>query len=84
MDIGELIPFFAPLGKILGQWALAHPAIFGGVISFALLGVVFQHAVRLRYPEYATRPEWARWVVFFAEAVTATFRKPPTGTGSGA
>lgn len=83
MDLGWLLPLFAPVGKMLGTWALAHPGLIGLIASIAFLGFLFQHAVRLRYPQYETRPEWARWVVFLSEAVTATFKKPPTTGATG-
>jgi len=78
--VDGLLPFLPAIGKWITTQATEHPTTVGVLALVFLSGVVFQHAVRLAYPDYATRPTWARWVVWIAAAFTATFKKPPEST----
>lgn len=58
----------------LGTWwadrLLEHPLACGLAVVVFLVGWIFQQTTKLMYPDYATRPTWARWFVAFGDVMT--------------
>ena len=65
-----MLTIVTSIGAWWGNFLTEHPFGTGLWLLGFFLGFVFQHVVKLRYPDYATRPELARWIVFFADALT--------------
>ncbi len=54
----------------LVNFAGSHPV--GTLFALVITGVavLILNAIRYRYPEYATRPEWAKWVLLVTDPLT--------------
>lgn len=65
-----MIELVTALGRWWAGFLTAHP--FGTGLWLLGLGLVLlvTNAARKRYPDFATRPEWARWLIFIVDPIT--------------
>lgn len=61
---------FEKLGQALLTWGIEHQSAVGLIFLAFLLSSGIVNALRYAYPEYVTRPAWARLVVGFLDPFT--------------
>lgn len=61
------------IGKLLGDFAHAHPNVVAGGMILVVIAVVITNAIRMTWPVFSEMPRWARFILGLFDPLAANF-----------